>query len=80
MDRVASQFNAAEFKVEWYQSKNILDWEEYNFQKRDLERKSAFYFNNITLNSYYQYTYEDQTINKNAAPYFLNRINTAILR
>lgn len=84
VDSLMKEFSSDYFKTEFYPAKDIVDWDEENFKKLDkFKRKGSYFINDLVQSPDMLsavYTAEVTTISRSTPPYYINRMNTALLR
>lgn len=77
-----SKFSKEYFNPSYYPAQSILDWDQKNFEEFDIRnRVGAYYLNYLDYTAgQASYTTEVSTVSRSSAPYFVNRMNTALIK
>ena len=72
---------SSDYSFEYYSSSSLKDWEKYDFSKRKVERKGAYYINESdSTNAVFNYYLLTNTISPDAAALYIKNIELAAIR
>jgi len=81
IEALSKEYDPEYFKAELYDaSNNLSKFDDYNLEKENFDfRQGGYYMKDISENKKYRYLQESLSISKDSAPYFMNRMNEAII-
>ena len=81
MSDILNKFDPNFYRFEFYNTSDIYEWDDYNFQKRSPERKGTYFFKNYNyLNQNYSYIALANSISFDSGAVLMNQMNKAIIR